>query len=237
MVNIIPPKSQFETFIDDADYTEKLKEWGLSKKKQFLYKDGSDPYEVNIIGYEVYGKTTEHHTIVIEFSDGRQSCIHPAYLKEMQSPSFSKLGNPVSEKTTAAPKKSTAAAPKAKSEPKKAAVKAKQPKIELPIEKVHFTAVVKQFAKSWNHFNEENDEVVVLQDVTIEEETPIEVGTAWCSHSKTLKKFELTPGDKLEFDGKIIKKKLPAGKEVEEEFLVTEPVIYKINNPSKIKKS
>lgn len=67
-------------------------------------------------------------------------------------------------------------------------------------------------------------------------ENPVGVGLAWCSHSKTLKKFELVPGDTLEFDGKIVKKKLPKGKDVEEEFIVEETVPYKINNPSKIKK-
>ena len=59
---------------------------------------------------------------------------------------------------------------------------------------------------------------------------------AWCSHSKTLKKFELVPGEIIEFDGKIVAKKLPKGKEVEDEFVVEVPILYKINNPSKISK-
>ncbi|MEH7385703.1 hypothetical protein V7147_09880, partial [Bacillus sp. JJ1521] len=94
--------------------------------------------------------------------------------------------------------------------------KEKAPKIELPLDKVHFTASVKQFALTWNHFNEENDEVVVLENVVIQQEGPIDIGLAWCSHSKTLKKLELEPGNNLEFDAKIVKKKLAKGKDVEE---------------------
>jgi len=107
----------------------------------------------------------------------------------------------------------------------------------LPEEKVHFTGKVKQFALSWNHFNEDNDEVVVFEDVKIEQDEPIEIGLAWGSHSKTLKKLELEPGQQLEFDGKIVKKSLPKGKDVEDEALLLEvSVAYKINNPSKIVK-
>src|SRR6476620_7830058 len=77
----------------------------------------------------------------------------------------------------------------------KKAKKEKPIKLQLPEEKVHFTAIVKQLALTWNHFNEENDEVIVLENVIIQQNHPIEVGLAWCSHSKTLKKFELVPGE------------------------------------------
>lgn len=238
------PKGDFETFVDEEHYADKVREWGLSStkevKKQFWYKEATFMRQVRIIGYEVYGKASEHNTIVLEFEDGNLTCIHPAYLKEMQSNSFSKTvtseaenNNPtVTQAPPEAPReKELKPAPKAQKEKKE-----KPKKIELPLEKVHFTAEVKQFTLSWNHFNEENDEVIVLKDVLITGDSPIEIGLAWCSHSKTLKKLELTPGEKLEFDGKIVKKKLPSGKDVEEEFIITEPVQYKINNPSKIKK-
>jgi hypothetical protein len=131
--------------------------------------------------------------------------------------------------------------PAVQSEPKKPKAtkpkKEKEPKIELPADKVHFTASVKQFALTYNPFNEENDEVVVLENVQVIEEPPIEIGLAWCSHSKTLKKFELAPGDQLEFDGKVTKKKLAKGKDVEEEFIIDTAVLYKVNNPSKIVKN
>lgn len=49
-------------------------------------------------------------------------------------------------------------------------------------------------------------------------------------------KLELQPGENLEFDGKIIKKSFPKGKDAEEELTVEVPVLYKINNPSKLVK-
>ena len=170
--------------------------------------------------------TGEFNTLVIEFQDGNLSCIHPAYLKEMQSPSFGKASiSDTGEQASPSPAQETKKKPlpneteavtraeKARRERKK-----NTQNLELPEEKVHFTAIVKQFALSWNNFNEENDEVVILENVVIQQENPIEVGLAWCAHSKTLKKLELVPGETLEFDGKIVKKKLPKGKEAEEEF-------------------
>lgn len=256
----LPPKGHFETFADETHYEEKVREWGLSTtkevKKEFLYKEATYQRLVAIKGYEVYGEGNEYNTLVIEFQDGNLTCIHPAYLKEMQSPSFGKVSistlnddesgihkkaEKVKKETTTditTLKDDTKEVIKEKPVAKKEKTKKEKPtKIELPEDKVHMTATVKQFALSWNHFNEEHDEVVVLEDVVIDQEEPIEVGLAWCSHSKTLKKFELTPGEKLEFDGKIVKKRLPKGKDVEEEFIIEEPVPFKVNNPSKIKKS
>ncbi|WP_026582754.1 hypothetical protein [Bacillus sp. J33] len=247
-----PPKGEYETFKDDAHYEEMVRGWGLSAarevKKEFWYKEKTHQRLVKIKGYQAYGDSGDFHTIVIEFQDGNLSCIHPAYLKEMQSPSYGKamiadMGEPASvssknkeNKPAALPK--DAEDTKTKKKPAaKNAKKEKQPALDLPAEKVHFTAKVKQIALSWNHFNEDNDEVVVLEEVAIQQEDPIEVGLAWCSHSKTLKKYDLEPGDSLEFDGKIVKKKLPKGKDCDAQFIIEVPVSYKINNPSKIKKS
>ncbi|WP_180994374.1 hypothetical protein [Bacillus sp. Marseille-P3661] len=244
-----PPKGEFETFTDESHYEEKVREWGLSTtkevKREFWYKERTHQRLVRIKGYEIYGDTNEGNTIVIEFQDGNLSCIHPAYLKEMQSPSFTK-GVSATDQTPALTSSDKQEKPvtketeksETKEQKKKTAIKDKQPKIELPEDKVHFTAVVKQLALSWNNFNEENDEVVVLENVVIQQENPIEVGLAWCSHTKTLKKYELQPNDTLEFDGKIVKKRLPKGKDVEDESLLIDvPVPYKVNNPSKIMKS
>jgi hypothetical protein len=263
LTKYIPPKGEYETFRDMDHYKEKLKEWGLSSareaKKEFWYKDRNYQRQVTIKGYETYGSALDINTLVIEFQDGNLTCIHPAYLKEMQQSSFGKESlltfdeketvapelvtvdesEPIIAEVTSEPagrpaKKEAAKAPKAK-EPKPK--KEKAPKLELPVDKVHFTANVKQFALVYNPFNEENDEVVVLENVQIVlEENPLEIGLAWCSHSKTLKKFELAIGDALEFDGKVAAKKLGKGKDVDEEFLVAVPVLYKINNPSKIVK-
>jgi hypothetical protein len=241
-----PPKGYYETFEDEAHYAKKVKEWGLSSarevKKQFWYKEADYQRLVTIKGYESYGKNGEFNTIVIEFQDGHLTCIHPAYLKEMQSPSFEKMIVSGGEKETkqqppveVKPENNTRTV-----ELKNAPVKKEKEiptKLVLPEEKVHFTAVVKKFALTWNNFTEENDEVVILEKVVLHEEPSKEIGLAWCSHSKTLKKLELSPGQALEFDGKIIKKKLPKGKDVDDEFIVDDPVPYKINNPSKIKSS
>lgn len=240
----LPPKGEYEKFIDESHYAEKVREWGLSTtkevKKEFWYKERDHQRIVTIKGYETYGQGGEFNTIIVEFQDGSLSCIHPAYLKEMQASSFGKATiSDVNEPSPAPAKKNEQPSTKKQKKDKKetAPKKEKQTKIELPEEKVHFTATVKQFALSWNHFNEENEEVVVLENVVIEQENPIEIGLAWCAHSKTLKKFELAPGENLEFDGKIVKKKLPNGKDVEEKFIVGNPVLYKVNNPSKLKKS
>ena len=266
LTQYIPPKGEFDTFRDEDHYKEKLKEWGLSSakeaKREFWYKDRHSQRLVSIKGYETYGSAAELNTVVIEFNDGHLSCIHPAYLKEMQQSSFGKESllnledNDIptvesdsnkAEDSSPAPSKTSAVKelPKKEAEPKPQQTKVKEtkpkkekaPKLELPADKVHFAATVKQFAMTYNPFNEENDEVVVLENVKIIQDNPLEIGFAWCSHSKTLKKFELAVGDQLEFDGKVAAKKLAKGKDVEEEFLVDVPVLYKVNNPSKIVKN
>ncbi|MEH7299138.1 hypothetical protein V7110_02590 [Neobacillus drentensis] len=264
LTQYIPPKGEFDTFRDEDHYKEKLKEWGLSSakeaKREFWYKDRHSQRLVSIKGYETYGSVAEFNTIVIEFNDGQLSCIHPAYLKEMQQSSFGKesllnledkdiptveSGDKVESNNAEDSSPAAKELPKKEDEPKPKQAKVKEtkpkkekaPKLELPADKVHFAATVKQFAMTYNPFNEENDEVVVLENVKIIQDNPLEIGFAWCSHSKTLKKFELAVGDQLEFDGKVAAKKLAKGKDVEEEFLVDVPVLYKVNNPSKIVKN
>ncbi|MEH7245894.1 hypothetical protein V7114_03775 [Neobacillus niacini] len=251
LTRYVSPKGDYEGFRDEDHYRVKLKEWGLSSakeaKREFLFKERNYQRVVTIKGYETYGKLDEFNTLVIEFQDGNLCCIHPAFLKEMQGSSFGKESmlqledKDFSTEEQVPIKDVKEEKQEPKPEPKKAKAakpkKEKEPKIELPVDKVHFTASVKQFALTYNPFNEENDEVVVLENVQIVQEPVIELGLAWCSHSKTLKKFELAPGDQLEFDGKVAKKKLAKGKDVEEEFIVDTAVIYKVNNPSKISKS
>ena len=109
-------------------------------------------------------------------------------------------------------------------QPKVKAKKEKAPKLQLPEEKVKFTATVKEFTTVPNHFADTDDEVVIYEDVTLVDQAA-ELGTAWSSHSATLKKFELEAGDRITFEGKIVAKKL-----------TKHPVPYKINNPGKIQK-
>lgn len=252
VIHSIAPKSGYETFDNETHYKEKLKEWGLSAardaKKEFWYKEGTEQHPVTIIGYESYGITGEHNTIIIEFQEGNKCCIHPAYLKEMQQSSFGKENiftdteNKDRDPAPAEGKQAPAvAAVTDEQKPKKTKVtkpkKEKAVKVDLPAEKVHFTGQVKQLALTYNPFTEENDEVVIFENVNVLQEPPIFLDHAWCSHSKTLKKFELAAGDLLEFDGKIAAKKLPKGKDVPADQLVDVPVQYKINNPSKIVKN
>lgn len=247
MIKYISPIGQFEVFRDKEHYKQKVKEWGLSSaKEEFWYKERDFQELVKIKGYEIYGNTDEFNTIVVEFKDGNLTCIHPAYLKEMQQSSFGKEsmweeGNdresktPNEESSVQIKTTETKEVDTKKSVPKKAK-KEKAVKLELPTDKVHFSAVIKQFAMTYNSFTEENDEVVIFEDVQIHQEPPINIEYAWCSHSKTLKKLELVIGDFLEFDGKITAKKLTKGKEAPEEFNFTITVPYKINNPSKLVK-
>ncbi|GGG61486.1 hypothetical protein [Paenibacillus radicis (ex Gao et al. 2016)] len=114
------------------------------------------------------------------------------------------------------------AAAKPKAPPK--AKKEKAPKLELPEEKVKLTAIVQEFTTVPNHFSDTDDEVIIYEAVAILESST-DIGLAWSSHSATLKKLELEVGDKIQFDAKVVAKKL-----------TKHPVPYKINNPAKIQK-
>lgn len=220
MILCIPPKGEYTVFQDEEHYAQKVREWGLSSakavKREFVYKTKEAAETVTIKGYETYGVTGSFDTVVVAFPDGREGCVHPDYLKDMQTSTFAKAEKTETVESKPAPKPA--------------------PKQILPTEKVSFTGTVKQFAASWNHFAEANEEVVIFEEVLILGEEKREIGTAWCSHSKTLKKQELKAGQVLQFDGKIVKKSLPKGKDAEDEALVFEgQAPYKINNPSKIK--
>jgi hypothetical protein len=242
-IQYIPPNGEYEVFRDQEHFKQKVKEWGLSSvKDEFWYKEREFQESVKIKGYEIYGNTNESNTIVIEFKNGNLTCIHPAYLKEMQQSSFGKEniwleGNsPEGEASIDGDIQKTSANLQKSAIKKEKSKKEKAGKLELPVEKVHFCATVKQFAMTYNSFTEDNDEVIILEKVQIHQEPPIQIEYAWCSHSKTLKKWELEIGDNIEFDGKITAKKLAKGKEAPEEYSFDVTVPYKINNPSKIVK-
>ncbi|TVX83978.1 hypothetical protein FQP34_01770 [Peribacillus simplex] len=239
LIHYIAPKGEYISFLDDTDYIAKGLEWKLftarSVKRELLYKSGSFQAKVKLAGYEQYGNGLD--TVVVEFENGKLSCIHPSYLKEMQSSSFGKelLSGPVSE-TSADPSETeqvmeapiTENSDQISEEPKKAKTKTKKttakPKLDLPVEKVHFTATVKEFTAKMNHFTGEEDEVILLENVKVTTEPELTIGDAWCGYSKTLKKAELEEGDAIEFDGKVVDKKY--NKEIR----------YKVNNPSKLVK-
>ncbi|WP_088040659.1 hypothetical protein [Bacillus sp. EAC] len=226
-IKYIPPKEEFTRFLSEDDYLEKGRLWGLfnkNAKHEFLYKGQDVQQKVTLIGYETYGVTDEYHTIIIEFENGNLSCIHPAYLKEMQSPSFKKVyivdensSTIVEEKSESKPKASKpSASTKEKAEKKEAK------SIVLPTDKSHFNGTVKEFSTKYNHFNDSEEEIVIWENVVVKTEEELEIGNAWCSLSKSLKTAELELGKSYEFDGKVVDKKL--NKEVK----------YKLNNPSKV---
>jgi hypothetical protein len=218
MVQIIPPKGDFIVFEDEAQYVEKGKEWGLfnkTVKHDFLYKENEELQTVTIAGYEIHGT---HNTLVVKFSNGSLSCIHPAYLKEMQSPTFGKTDFQEIEM----PEMEPAPVEEKQLKPekiKKEAKKATKTKVELPEEKVKGTAVVKGFATKHNPFTESDDEVVLFENTILDLVEPLELGNSWCSYSKTLKKQELKEGMNLQFEAKLAAKKFD------------KETLYKINNP------
>lgn len=212
-----PPKGAYEVFRDDAHYEEKVREWGIvttkAVKKDFWYKGATYQRKVVIKGYEMFG---EYQSLVLEFEDGNLTCMNIDYLKEMQGPNYAKTFGVTEEE-----KEKKVAATKVKSKPKKE----KKEKLALPEDKVHVEAVIRGFDTKYNSFTQEDEEIILYEEVNIVGEQPLHVGLAWSSYSKTLKKAELLEGDKLEFDAKIAEKKH------------TKEVLYKINNPSKLKKA
>jgi len=244
----IKPDS-YIAFENEAEQIEKCKEWGLlsekaAKSKAFFYRGNGLNLPCSIIGW------VDKMTAVIELGD-QQHCIHPSYLKEMQASNYGQKSpaaadetlelagtepeSPLAEaegaeETAAAPDSAVqaqpvkAVEPDVKEAPKAKAKKEKAPKLELPEEKVKMTATVQEFTTVPNHFSDNDDEVVIYEAVTFAD-TGIEVGTAWSSHSATLKKIDLQLGDRITFEGKIVAKKL-----------TKHPVPYKINNPAKIQK-
>ncbi|MFC5471080.1 hypothetical protein ACFPPD_20530 [Cohnella suwonensis] len=234
-----PPKGEFSPFADEDDYADRGRGWGLfgkTPKRQFWYKSSSAQYPVTIVGFEEYQSL---NVLVIEFENGQLSCIHPSYLKEMQSGTFGRYA--VSEESEGTEADAPAAAvrgegadadesapakPKAKASAKeKGATKAAAPKkekIELPTEKVKFSAKLKEFATKTNPFSDTDDEVLLFEEVVIAGETPLVLGDAWCGYSNTLKALGLEVGNVLSFEGKVVDKKF------------NKEIIYKVNNPSKI---
>jgi len=235
---IIEP-STYNAFEDEVAEIEQCKEWSLlsekaSKTKPFFYKGNGLNLSCNIIGY------VDNMTAVIQFDNNQQHCIHPSYLKEMQTGNYGQRVSATVEEAIESetvelviPPEETEEVPierakltteKAKSTEPKAKKSKTSQKLQLPEEKVKMIATVKECTTIPNHFSDNEDEVVIYEAVCITE-PETEIGTAWSSHSATLKKMELEIGDTITFEAKIIRKKL-----------TNHPVPYKINNPAKIQK-
>lgn len=227
----------FTSFDEESELIEQCKEWGLIsekavKAKAFYYKGNNLNVACHIVGL------VDPMTAVIELDTKQLHCIHPSYLKEMQAANYSPRGaalvedagavdevepveQPAKEEKVASAEKAPA---KEKAPPKEKTKKEKAPKLELPEEKVKMKATVTEFTTVPNNFSDTDDEVIIYEAVSILEPA-IEVGTAWSSHSATLKKLDLQVGDTVTFECKIVAKKLSK-----------HPVPYKINNPGKMQK-
>jgi hypothetical protein len=242
-----PPQGEYTTFANEEDYAVKGREWGLfgkTSKKQFWYKNKSNQSTVAIKGYQEYKNL---QILVIEFEDGQLSCIHPSFLKEMQSGTFFRellsgetVGTEEVNAIVAEPESELVQPDEAVEQvdtvektveeavegaPKKTKEKKEKPKkLDLPVDKVKFSAAVKEFTTKPNPFSDNDDEVLLFADVIILSEPQLVVGDAWCGYSNTLKGLELEVGDLLEFEGKIVDKKF------------NKEILYKVNNPSKINK-
>ncbi len=230
-IKYYPPQDDYIAFDSEEDYADKGRNWGLfgkAPKKQFWYKNATVQRVVTIRGYQEYNNL---NILIVEFEDGNLTSIHPSYLKEMQSGNFGKeqiiedadsveeaspQNSLQDEVQTEDPVKVEKPAPKKQKE--------KKEKIELPVDKVKFTAKVKEFATKANPFSENDDEVILFEEVVILSDIPLVIGDAWCGYSNTLKAIGLEVGNTLEFEGKIVDKKF------------NKEIIYKVNNPSKIVK-
>ncbi|TVY01948.1 hypothetical protein [Cohnella terricola] len=227
-IKYYPPQEDYIAFDNDEDYAEKGRGWGLFgkvPKTQFWYKNSAVQYPVTIKGYQEYRNMS---VLVVEFDNGQLTCIHPSYLKEMQSGTFGREA--VIDETEGADEQETkgVAEDAAEEKPAKAVKAAKKPKekkekLELPADKVKFTAKVKEFTTKPNPFSDRDDEILLLEEVAIVGDSPLAIGEAWCGYSNTLKGFGFEVGQALEFEGKVVDKKF------------NKEILYKVNNPSKIK--
>ncbi|MFC4307218.1 hypothetical protein [Cohnella boryungensis] len=232
-IKLYPPQEDYIAFSDEEDYADKGRGWGLfgkTPKTQFWYKSAFGQCLVTIKGYQEFRNM---NVLVVELEDGRVTCIHPSYLKEMQSGSFGK--EQTLEETDAAEGEAdtrgqVAAAnvdAEASAKPVKAAKAEKKPKekkekLALPADKVKFTAKVKDFTTKKNPFSDRDDEILLLEEVAVVGEAPLALGDAWCGYSNTLKGFGLEIGNVIAFEGKVVDKKF------------NKEILYKVNNPSKL---
>ena len=76
-----------QEFESEDERIERCKEWNLlpgsaTRVKTYLYKRQGLTLPCEIVGF------VDNQTVVVQFENKQQHCIHPAYLKEMQTASF-----------------------------------------------------------------------------------------------------------------------------------------------------
>ncbi|MEJ9161113.1 hypothetical protein P4I20_11225, partial [Paenibacillus graminis] len=92
---VISPVS-VQDFESEDELIERCKEWNLlsstaTRVKTYLYKRQGLTLPCEIVGY------VDPQTVVIQFGNKQQHCIHPAYLKEMQTAAFGSRAGAVSD--------------------------------------------------------------------------------------------------------------------------------------------
>lgn len=83
---VVEPVSVLD-FDSEDELIDRCKEWNLlpataTRVKTYQYKRNGLTLPVEIVGY------VDSQTVVIQFENKQQHCIHPAYLKEMQTAAF-----------------------------------------------------------------------------------------------------------------------------------------------------
>lgn len=83
---VVEPVSVLD-FDSEDELIDRCKEWNLlpataTRIKTYQYKRNGLTLPVEIVGY------VDSQTVVIQFENKQQHCIHPAYLKEMQTAAF-----------------------------------------------------------------------------------------------------------------------------------------------------
>lgn len=76
-----------QDFESEDERIERCKEWNLlpgsaTRVKTYMYKRQGLTLPCEIVGF------VDNQTVVVQFENKQQHCIHPAYLKEMQTASF-----------------------------------------------------------------------------------------------------------------------------------------------------
>jgi hypothetical protein len=241
----------YTAFENEDEAVSFCKDWGLlpqkaTKQKLYRYKGQNMDVPCEIVGY------ADLVFAVIQIGEQLHN-IHPSYLREMQTGQYGK-GKPEEssevidgevvdselvdtnlvetewikdEVSHAVEKAESVEVKKTEKKEKKIAEKpAKEAPITLPEGKVTIEATVIEFASVPNPFSENDDEVVIFEQVSFDNNNEtVALESAWSSHSNAFKKLELQIGDKLAFEAKLVPKKLSK-----------HPVKYKINNAAKISK-
>lgn len=248
--------SAYTPFESEDEQIQQCKEWGLlsekaSKTKLFAYKGGGLNTTCSIVGY------VDAMTAVLEFDNKQQHCIHPSYLKEMQTSSFGVRQTAAAEESSGEQENAVQDAPAAAEPSEIAAVHAAAATAEADISVEANAASIVRVAEEPKKKAAKKEKAPKLQ--LPEEKVKM---------TATVKEFTTVPNNFTETDDEVIiyeaasiadpaielgdawssysatlkKLELEIGQtltfecKIVEKKLTKHPVRYKINNPSKLQK-